>query len=315
MSRVITGRIVQLAFGAVIGCVLGGILTGVEAYWIALAVGLPLLLTIGGILGSRGAKKAAATGQPVLRPGIISTIPGVRPTPLQQPVLNPVSSAQPSAGVVLNGQTVGATAATEPAPASAGPQRGSPLWRVLSILTIAVGAALVLAPSYQVLGWIASDVAAGRPFDGRDMRTGLHQQDAFDQIVGVMGGTEIVSVNFYDSYILVSAPSSPGAATVDRYVWRDGRASRDGPEYTQPTDLQQALFDTAGIDMDIVADLVRESIADADLEGLDGVYPSIRRWQDEEPRISVSLSGSYFDAYYEYSVTGELIQRTGSAFD
>ena len=39
-------------------------------------------------------------------PGIISTIPGMRPAQQQQAVLNPVSTAQPSPGVVLNGEPV-----------------------------------------------------------------------------------------------------------------------------------------------------------------------------------------------------------------
>lgn len=298
------GVVVLLVVGGLLGSLIGGILTGNEAYWIALAVALPILLTLGGIFGSMGAKQAKQTGQP-LRQGIISTIPGVRPTPLQQPVLNPVSAAQPSAGMVLNGEVV----AAPDRPRTPG------WWRIVRVLAIAAGAVLVLLPSHQVVGWVVSDIAAGRPFDGRDMRTGLHQQDAFDSIADVMGGTEVVSINFYDSYVLVAAPSSPGAPTVDRFQWQHGVATREGPDFTQPDDLEAALFDAGDIDLSIVADLVRESVADAQLEGLDAVYPSIRRFADEEPEIGIALTGAYFDAYYEYSVTGELLRRSGTAFD
>jgi hypothetical protein len=312
--RILFGKVLQLVTGGLFGCILGGILTGNENYWIALAIGFPLLLTVAGIFGARGARQQKAAGQPVLRPGIISTIPGMRPKPLDQAVLNPVSTAQPSAGVVLNGETVGAS----PAGAAAAPsaERLPLWWRALSILTMAAGAAIVLIPSYQMIGWVAQDAVAGRLFDGRDMLTGVHQQDAFDQLAGVIGSTEVVSINFYDSFILVSAPTSPGARTVDSYEWKAGIASRQGPASSQPEDLQGELFDAGDIDMSLVATLVRQSLDDARIEGVDGVYPVIRRPDENEaPVINIPISGTYFSAYYSYTVTGELIQRSGSAFD
>jgi hypothetical protein len=304
--RILFGKVLQLVFGGLIGCVIGGLFTGNETYWIALVITLPLLLTVGGILGSRGVKQQKAAGRPVLRPGIISTIPGMRPTPLQQvPVLNPVSTAEPSSGVVLNGELV--------APA---PGRLPLWWRVLSILTIAAGAALVLIPAYPMIGWAVEDAGAGRPFDGRNMVDGLHQQDAFDQLAGVIGGTEVVSITFYRDNIQVSAPTSPGARTVDRFVWSGGVASNQGPDFSQPSDLDAELFDAGGIDMSLVATLVGRSLDDADIEQVDGVYPSIRRAGDgEAPTIDVTISGVYFSAYYAYTTDGELLQRSGSAFE
>jgi hypothetical protein len=313
--RILIGKLLQLVTGGLLGCVLGGILTGSENYWIALAIGVPILFTVAGFFGATGASKRKAAGEPVLRPGIISTIPGMGPPKLRESVLNPVSTAVPSAGVVLNGEVVGGTgsAATPAAAATGSATRLG--WRALSILTLALGAALVLLPSYQTIGWFFSDAAQGHPFDGRDMTVGLHQQDAFDQIVDVMGSTEVVSIHFYENYITVSAPTTPGARTVDLFQWRDGFASRQGADYSQPSDLRGELFDAGDIDISLVADLVRQSIADAKLQSMDGVYPAITRYPGDQPQISVALSGVYFDAYYTYSVTGELIQRSGSAFD
>jgi hypothetical protein len=305
--RILFGKIIQLVFGGLIGCVVGGIITGNENYWIALAIGFPLLLTVLGIFGARGVRQRQADGAPVpLRQGIISTIPGMRPTPLAQPVLNPVSTAQPTSGVVLNGEAV-------KAPEPARPPRW---WRVLSIATIVAGAVLVLLPSHQSITWFASDIAAGRPFDGRDMISGRHQQDAFDQLAGVMGGSEVISISFFADSIQVSAPSSPGARTIDRYQWQAGIASNLGPDFSQPSDPLGELFDAGDIDMDLVATLVRESLDDARLEDVQSVYPSIRRPDvGEDPVIGIPISGAYFSAYYSYSVTGELIQRTGTAFE
>jgi len=312
--RILFGKILQLVTGGLVGCILGGILTGNENYWIALAVGAPLLLTVGAILGASRVRTQKAAGQPVLRPGIISTIPGMRPKPLQQTVLNPVSTAQPSPGMVLNGEVVGEAAA--PAAPVASPDRLPLWWRALSIVTMVVGAALVLLPTYHVIGWVGQDIVAGRPFDGRNMLTGVHQQDAFDQLAGTIGGTEVVSINFYDSYLTVAAPSTPGARTVDLFEWKGGVATRLGPDYTQPDNMRAELFDAGDIDLSLVATFVRQSLDDAKLEGEVSVYPVIQRPDEgEDPVISIALSGDYFDAYFSYTVAGELIQRSGSAFE
>jgi hypothetical protein len=314
--RFVVGTVLQLLFGAAIGVLLGGIITGNENYWIALAIGFPLLITFGSIAGAAAASRQKKQDPHGLRPSVLSSIPGLtvaRPAP-PQPVLNP------SSGVLLNGEpvrpaTARATDAAGAAPASARP-RGRAGWRLLSLLTIAAGAVLVLLPSAQVIAWTASDVVQGRPFDGRDMTVGLHQQEAFDQVAERMGGTEVVEIAFFPDHIDISAPTAPGARTVDRFRWRSGFASNEGPDYSQPADLGQALFDAGALDMSVVADVTRQSIADAALQGLDGVYPRIARAPEGgEPRISIALSGSYFDAYYVYSVDGELLDRSGTAFE
>lgn len=317
--RILVGKIIQLIFGAAIGVFLAALFTGNENYWIALVVGVPLVITFGTIAGAASAASAKKQNPEAVKPGIISSIPGMKIRP-QQAVLNPVSAAQPSAGVVLNGELVcgdapKATDAAVAAPASG--TRANPWWwNMLTVLTMAAGAALVLAPVWQVVAWTASDVVHGRPFDGRDMTTGLHQQEAFDAIADRMGGTEVVSIGFFRGSVAVSAPTTPGARTVDRFVWEGGFVRNDGADYSQPDDLRRDLFDAGDIDMSVVADVTRRSIDDAKLQGLDGVYPRIARAFDGgEPQISVALSGSYFDAYFTYSLSGELLDKSGTAFD
>lgn len=318
--RILIGKIIQLLFGAAIGVLLGGIITGNENYWIGLVVGLPILITFGTILGAASAaRQKKAAPESGVRPGIISSIPGMKiAKPQTEAVLNPVSTAQPSAGMVLNGQVVGGgDAPAKVPPASTGPKRpGNPWWwNVLSIITIAVGAALVLLPSAQLISWVVTDIGQGRPFDGRDMTVGLHQQEAFDAAAERIGGTQVVEIDFFPSYINVSAPTTPGARTVDRFRWEAGYTTNEGPDYTQPDDLRAELFDAGDIDMSVVAKVVRQSIAEADLQGLDGVYPRIARSFDGDPQISISLSGDYFDAYFTYTLNGELIDKSGTAFE
>lgn len=314
--RVLTGKFVQLATGAILGAIIGGIVTGDEVYVLVVAIGIPVVLTVAGFLGAAAVKQRALTAlhAPGRPPGIISTMPEVAAATQREAVLNPVSTAQPSAGVVLNGQAVGATATPAPDAVATGPT-GSAGWRFLSVVTIVVGAALALIPSYGVIGWIGSDIAAGRPFDGRDMRTGLHQQEAFDQVATLIGSTEVTSIYFYDSYLAVTAPTTPGARTVDRYKWQYGRAIHEGPDYIQPSDIREERFEAGGIDLDLVGRLTRESIADSGLDDIDGIYPSIRRFSGDDPQIDITITNPYFSATYQYSLTGELIQRSGSAFE
>ena len=308
--------LVRLAFGALIGAILGAIVTGDEDYIVWIAVGLPLLITVVvivvSIAATRRRKNPTAPGR---LPGINATMPGA-PAAQTEAVLNPVSSAQPSAGVVLNGELVGSSGGSSPADAKPARQgTGRALRRVLGILTIAAGAALVLIPSYPTLAWIGHDIGAGRPFDGRDMRTGLHQQEAFDRVAALIGSTKVTGISFFEDSIAVTAPTAPGARTVDRWVFQYGRASHDGPDYSQPDDLGEELFDAGVIDMSLVARLTRASLADADIEDVDGIYPSISRFAGDAPEIRVAISGVYFDAYYDYTLSGELIQRSGSAFE
>jgi hypothetical protein len=304
VRRVLVGKAAQLLFGALLGLIAAAIITGDERYVVIIAVGVPVIFTVLVIVGmARSAKKRRGFTQPARAGGINATVVG--PAAPAKPVLNP------SAGVVLNGERIGG-ASPEPAPASG---RRPFWWRALSIVTILAGAAVALIPSYGLIGWIASDVVAGRPFDGRDMRFGLHQQEAFDQVADVMGDTQVTSVHFYDSYISVSAPTTPGAKTIDRYEWRYGHAHRLGADYSQPQDIREELFDAGGMDMAVVGRVVRDSLDDADLEGVDGIYPSIRRFAGEEPQINVTISSTYYDASYTYTLEGELIQRSGSAFD
>ena len=119
-----------------------------------------------------------------------------------------------------------------------------------------------------------------------------------------------------------------GEGAADYAFVRNGIVGRSDPGMQQHLHVEQRVgrqdheiggllpFDAAGIDLGIVARLVRESLADADLEGVESVYPSIRRPDvAEDPVISIPISGVYYSAYYSYTVDGELIQRTGTAFD
>jgi len=51
----------------------------------------------------------------------------------------------------------------------------------------------------------------------------------------------------------------------------------------------------------------------------DSYYPSVSRETGGErpgdPVIDISLSNDYFSAYYTFSLDGEILSKTGSAFE
>ena len=53
---------------------------------------------------------------------------------------------------------------------------------------------------------------------------------------------------FYDSYALATAPSAPGALTMDVYQFRYDRTEHQGPELIQPDDPEAELFDVSEVD-------------------------------------------------------------------
>jgi len=183
------------------------------------------------------------------------------------------------------------------------PASGIPWWsRATAILLILTAAALVLIPAYRLIGWTATNVAQGR-WDGNDMRTGLHQQEAIDDIAAVVGGYDFAAVYFYDSYVLVEAPTRPGATTTDLYQWRYGRAFQDGPR----SGSIDGLFDASGIDFSLVADLVARSRADVRWGPVEAYYPSVHANSEGIPEITISLSNDYYSASYTYDLRGELV--------
>jgi hypothetical protein len=305
---------VPVLVGGMIGAILGGIITGSEGYFIMWGIGLPIVIIAGVALaavGSDAAKKtrAAQSGKPtginqsVITPEVVSS------------VLNANSTAVPSTGVVLNGEPMSATAKAVPASGANRPVR---LRRGIAFVLVLAGAALALIPAYTMIGWIASDTVHGQPFSGRDMRTGLHLNDAVAQIADVVGSPDMTRVGFYEDYVIATARTSPRSTTVDSYMWRYGVAFRQGPGGFEP-ELSALLFDTSTIDFSIIPGLITIAKRDAGMNDADSYYPSVSRASGAEgpgdPVITISLSDDYFDAYYTFSLDGEIISKSGSAFE
>jgi hypothetical protein len=299
--------VVLLLVGAVIGGVLGAIFTGDWIYTIVWCLALTFVLVVVPIVTTQGVRRRTLTA-PARIPGIINSRSQV---PIAtEAVLNPPSTAVPSTGATLNGVPVATSA---PTPAVPGPtSSGRTRWwsRALAIALVLLGIALTLIPSYRLIGWTFGNIAQGR-WDGNDMRSGLHQQDAVDDLAGVIGSYDFVSVGFYDNYVLVEAPTYVGATTTDQYEWRYGRASRLGP-YSGEID---GLFDASQIDFSIIGDLVSRVKADTGWTDFTYYYPGVRANGDGRIEIYVSVGNDYYSASYTFSAEGEFIEKYGTGLD
>lgn len=294
-----------LAVGALIGSIIGTIVTGDWTYTLVWAVGLPVLLTIAGFVGGLRRTGQALTA-PKRIPGIIGSA-RTQPVPTEA-VLNPEPTALPSVGGTLNGEPLDPAVLAKMPAHPRGP--ASPLGRVLAIVLLLAGVALALIPAYRTIGWTVTNIAQGR-WDGNDMRTGLHQQEAVDDLAAVIGSYDVVAINFYDSYVLVEAPTSVGATTTDQYEWRYGRANRIGPY----SGVVNGLFDASRIDFSIVGELVAQAKADTGWSDFTSFYPSVRADDEGVPQINISLSNDYYSASYTFTIQGDLVEKYGTGLD
>jgi len=278
-ARSVVFRIATLLLvGATLGGIIGAIFTGDWIYTIIWCAGLTLALIVIPVFLNRATRRRGITA-PGRIPGIISS-QTAQPAPTKA-VLNPPSTAIPSTGAILNGVPV-----DEPSrPAFGHTRTGRARWwnRALAIATVVVGIALTLIPSYRLIGWTVGNIAQGR-WDGNDMRIGLHQQDAVDDLAGVIGSYDFVSVSFYDSYVIIEAPTFPGATTTDQYEWQYARATRVGP-YSGVID---GLFDGSRVDFSIIDDLVAQAKADTGWHDFTYYYPSVREF-DGVVEINIAL--------------------------
>lgn len=212
---------------------------------------------------------------------------------------------------VLTAQ-VGAKARVEADPggvaAASAPARVS---RTAAIGVIVVGIALALIPSYRMIGWAAGNLAQGRFWDGNDMRTGIHQQDAVDDIARASGTYRFVDISFYDGYVVAEAPTSATSITTDRYEWRYGRIDSREPD----SPAIEGAFDASDIDFSVVGRVVVAAKADLAWDSFEYVFPSVSKGESGEPEIRVSLGSPYFDATYTYTIAGVLIDRSGTGLD
>ncbi|WP_400996997.1 hypothetical protein [Agromyces sp. GXQ0307] len=176
------------------------------------------------------------------------------------------------------------------------PWRTALLWAV-----VVVTAVLVVVPAFDSIGRITRALASGDP-----ARAGVVLGDRHEEIVEALaretGGTVFIRIGFYGDYALASAPSAPGALTIDGYEYRYDRTEHGGPDPIQPDDPAADLFDVDAVDFSRVPEYIDSAQADAGIRDPDSVIVLVERStvaddSGERPvRVLVLLDAPYENA-------------------
>ena len=204
--------------------------------------------------------------------------------------------------------------ASEPQTLFGGPRKPARPWRrvLLAGATVAAAAA-VLIPAYDAIGRTVQAFAAGDP-DAAGVVLGDRHQEIVDALVEETGGTQFVRIGFYDSYALATAPSEPGALTIDSYQFRYDRTEHQGPDLIQPDDPASALFDVGEVDFSRIPDHIATAKEHSGIADPSSVIVSVERALIADQagarpvRVLVMLDSTYEDASVQIdAATGEVL--------
>ncbi|MFI8449381.1 serine/threonine-protein kinase [Streptomyces erythrochromogenes] len=145
-----------------------------------------------------------------------------------------------------------------------------------------------------------ADAPRGSMMTPGNVRTAL---EAFKKQTGT---TTFVDMILYDGYILASIPTAAGAETVDSWQYRDGVASRTGPDGT--VEEGKPLIDMAAVDWDKLPGLMERSQKDLKVEKPTSRHVIIDPWMmDKTPAIRTYLSDEYGrGGYVLWGIDGSL---------
>jgi len=178
---------------------------------------------------------------------------------------------------------------------------------------------IVTATAMGEIVWMKSDIEGSPAFEWE--AAGLfpveRTQQAIDDLVEVVGGTQFVEVYVRRTSVSAKAPTTPGATTFDGFTWRDGFVERNGAAPRSPRD--ESMFDITTVDWAAVEGLVAQV---PDLTGIsdDSPYVVARRkyWSEDRHAstptvLGVMVSDDYYSAYITADATGKIVWMEGGA--
>ncbi|MFB9958895.1 hypothetical protein [Agromyces bracchium] len=165
-------------------------------------------------------------------------------------------------------------------PRAPGPQRarsGRRAWRTAFLgAVVVVTAVLVLVPAFDSIGRLSRALASGDPASA-GVVLGDRHQEIVEALARETGGTVFIRIGFYGDYALASAPSAPGALTIDGYEYRYDRTEHGGPDPIQPDDPAAELFDVDQVDFSRVPEFIEAAKEDAGISDPDSVIVLVDR--------------------------------------
>ncbi|MFG2995115.1 serine/threonine-protein kinase [Streptomyces sp. NPDC048340] len=121
------------------------------------------------------------------------------------------------------------------------------------------------------------------------------------------GTTTFVDMKVYDSYVLASIPTAPGARTVDSWQYRNGAAKRSGPAGTVKEG--KPLIDMATVNWDALPALLEQSKQDLGVPNPTSRYINVEIWQDGTPSMRPYLSDPYGQGGFVLAGTDGKVKR------
>lgn len=191
-------------------------------------------------------------------------------------------------------------------------RRGRPLRFALYALVALAAAAAVLAP-YRA----AVEQTIGAIQDGHlrpDLRQPALLADATEALQEEIGHDRLVDVVVTARFVIVDAPLAPGDVRTDRWTYRGGRVSHDGPAASQPSVAGEQMS-WSDISLDRVWPLMEESAASVG-RPVGDASASVRRSTDGDidsptfgesvgpPVISFSIGDDYGSTPFRFAGDG-----------
>ncbi|NKY10952.1 hypothetical protein [Cellulomonas hominis] len=197
---------------------------------------------------------------------------------------------------------------------------------VLLVVAFLAGVGLRAWPERDVVTSLAqgtslSDAVAQRDRDRAEAASifpEVRTREVVDDLAEVAGGTQFTEVLLFQTYAVAEALTTPGAQTTDRFVWRDGGASRDGAATIQPdpAELPDELFDVTQVDWSVVERLTAQAAELTGIDDADGPTVIVRRSTTDEGaplQVVVSVDDDYRDAWLTADASGNVIEMRGGA--
>lgn len=195
-------------------------------------------------------------------------------------------------------------------------RRTLPVRVALYALAVLVGAGAVIAPNFEQF-----TTTAGAMFTGEhpeDFTRGDRQQVAVDALVAI-AGPKFTSLRFFDGFVLATAPTSPGATTLDEFQYRWFEAERQGPATIQEDDVNGLLFDVSEVDVTRIQGIVEAAMRATGIAEPDTLSVSVER---EPPldssdgpggpvRLMVNVSDAYYSGWYTTDAQGAVTDMRG----
>ncbi|MFF2496505.1 hypothetical protein [Agromyces sp. NPDC058064] len=212
----------------------------------------------------------------------------------------------------------------------------APLYLVAAL----AGAALALIPAYPTIAALATggttlgEVRHASSEEGRaesdaeaeaaaGMFVGENARVAVDVLIEGLDSNDVTQLVFWAANLSATAPSAPGAGTLDGYHVIDGEFENTGPAGSQPDPgaLELMLFDATAVDTGRFPELIAEAQR---LSGLDELDPEQDQWvyvsrsgssETGAPPVVVDVPvyGEYYDAWVTFSLEGEVLSMRGGA--